>query len=184
MSKVLIISRTFPGYHPRKGQQTHFVEKIWKGMYDAEKSMHLPFNGYWQQYDQAFPTGETYDPLNNIHNHKPKWHTIRAGNFWKQGEFFSPRVWTGLPRRSKQLQIAPDTEIKKLWPVLIETGGSGWMDVTIEGAENTLHNNEIIATNDGLSLNDFFYWFRANPHSLHKATFEGQILCWNDTISY
>lgn len=29
MSKVITFSRTFPAYHPRKGEPTYFVEKFW-----------------------------------------------------------------------------------------------------------------------------------------------------------
>jgi hypothetical protein len=36
MSRVLTFSRVFPAYHPKAGQPTGFVEKIWKGYYGRD----------------------------------------------------------------------------------------------------------------------------------------------------
>lgn len=36
-----------------------------------------------------------------------KHHTIRAGNRFKTGDYFSPRVWSGSPYNSKQLNMRP-----------------------------------------------------------------------------
>lgn len=43
-----------------------------------------------------------------------KYHTIRAGNRFKKGDYFSPRIWTDKPYASKQYQFHPDILIV-LW---------------------------------------------------------------------
>lgn len=171
MSKVIMFSTVFPAYHPRKGEPTYFVEKIWKGLYDNEPSGYIPFE--WQAYDEAFPTGDKYDENLNIHIHLPKFHTIRNGNRWKVGDKFSPRVWSGKPYRTKQVIIAPDIEIKKLW-TFISNGdyffiGNKQVDVT----------SSDIPQNDGLSSDDFLDWF-----PVENKIKELQIICWNENIQY
>ncbi len=185
--RVITFSRFFPAYHPRKGEETHFVEKIWKGLWDNEPSSYIPFDGYWQRYDEAFPTGETFKAENNIHSHYPKSHTIRAGNRWKVGDKFSPRVWGDdiNPKsgkkgayQSKQIEIAPPIEIKKIWTFEIGTTGTYALN---EDYSISLTAKQVIeiAKNDGLHVNDFFAWFEKS-----KKPFYGQIICWNENINY
>lgn len=174
MSKVMTFSRTFPAYHPKAGQPTYFVEKIWKGLWDLEKSNHNPLNGYHQIYDEAFPI--TNDPLENIHLHQPKWHTIRAGNRWKFGDKFSPRVWSGKPYGSKQITIAPDIEVKKVWDFKIDDCGVISVGGYYDFSDNPESNYEILAKNDGLTETEMLQWF--------NKPMTGQIICWNEEINY
>jgi hypothetical protein len=119
---------------------------------------------------------------------EPKHHTIRAGHRWKVGDKFSPRVWSGKPYQSKQIIIAPDIEVKKVWDfeVFIDIK-SGYDCVRLNGV--LLHEfdgNEVfmgghlklrtIAKNDGLEFEDFGNWF--------NKTMKGQIICWNENIEY
>lgn len=166
--RVITFSRVFPKTHPKAGESTYFVEKIWKGLYDIEPSSHLPFD--WTKYDEAFPVSENYDRKLNIHEHAPKYHTVRAGERWKVGQVFSARVWSGKPYASKQIEFA-QIEIKKIWN--IEVLGLTWL--LNDKPLNTLEIHEI-GQNDGLSYKDFKDWF--------KLPFNGQILCWNDEIDY
>lgn len=46
-----------------------------------------------------------------------KEHTIRKGKRWKVGDKFSPRIWSGKPYKSKQIILAPDTEIKQVFDI-------------------------------------------------------------------
>lgn len=174
--KVLIFSRFFPVYHPRKGESTLFVEKIWKGLktgnpHDGEYTIYsklprLMKDGHWQlphlwrdqMLDKTFYA---------------KYHTIRAGNRWKVGDLFSPRVWSGLPYRSKQIVIAPTIEIKKVWS--FEFYGT-----TIILSDKVLNSLEVseVAKNDGLSYVDFISWFRTGK------PFIGQIICWDEKTQY
>jgi hypothetical protein len=170
MSRVITFSRFFPATHPRKGEPTYFVEKIWKGLYDMEPSNYLPFASEWPRYDEAFPT--TDDPLENIHKHAPKCHTIRAGNRWKFGDRFSPRVWSGKPYASKQIEIAPDIEIVKTWS--FEQKDELFY---LDGKQIDVTSGDF-AVNDGLSADDLLNWFPGNK------PFSGQVICWNKEIQY
>ena len=182
MSRVLTFSRTFPSYHPRKGQPTYFVEKIWKFLWDNEKSNYNPLNGYFQYYDAAFPT-EYFDIKENIHQHTPKGHTIRAGHRWKVGDKFSPRVWSGKPRATKQITIAPDIEVKKVFDVNIEITGGIAFSFFID--RKNIPTDEVVrlAKNDGLEVNDFLNWFADHPKK-KESVFTGQIICWDENINY
>jgi len=98
---------------------------------------------------------------------------MRAGNRWKVGDKFSPRVWSVKAYRSPQLVIGPDIEIKKVWDV--EKHHDFFM---ING--KGLYGEQVaeLAKNDGLSEMDLRRWFGQYPR------FEGQIICWADHIDY
>ncbi len=164
MSKVMTFSRYFPAYHPRKGEPTYFVEGIWESIrnnqnIDSPQYHYMKFESdimRWKQY-------------------QPKHHTIRAGNRWKVGDKFSPRVWSGKPYNSKQIIIAPDIEVKKVFKFTL-LGGVAFID-----RGDFMNDDQLtqLANNDGLSLYDFVWWFK--NFSYH---FEGQIICWNENITY
>jgi len=91
---------------------------------------------------------------------KPKHHTIRAGSRWKVGDKFSPRIWSDKPYKSKQLILADDVEIKQIWDIEIKTA------------------YKRLAYNDGLSLAELLQWFK------YPKPFKGQIICWNENVTY
>lgn len=164
MSRVLTFSRYFPSYHRRRGECTYFVEKIWE-------SIGMPEIKSWQECELVDET------LNSIRQGSdviwPKHHTIRAGHRFKVGDWFSPRVWSGKPYRSKQIIIAPDIQVKKIWDFRIDaTDGNYWI------GDDCLSFNELktIATNDGLEIDNFEHWF--------ERRFTGQIISWSDKIEY
>ena len=164
MSKVITFSRYFPSYHPRKGEETFFVEKFWEGIGES----------YFDQYKEA-----------RLGNFEPKYHTIRAGNRWKVGDKFSPRVWSGKPRRSKQIIIAPDIEIKKIWDFEMDECGIFSIDskyLLYDFLSSEMDPEIKLAKNDGLSQDDFFHWFMPNFNK--PKAFKGQIICWNENINY
>ena len=169
MSKVITFSRKFQKGHPRVGEQTHFVEKIMRHFLIE----HSPMFPYWMQ---AMEKNELNIRIRDCYDYKPKFHTIRAGNRFKVGDTFSPRVWSDKPYRSEQIVIAPDIEVKKIWDILIAKDLKGirinrnWF---FENYESLLFK---LATNDGLSVTDFLDWF--------PSYFEGQIICWSDNINY
>jgi hypothetical protein len=170
MSRVITFSRVFPAYHPKAGQPTYFVEKLIKGLH---RQGHAPFD-----VDCDF-CNEMY------HLSEPKWHTIRAGKRWKQGDKFSPRVWSGTPYKTKQIIIAPEIEIKKEWRFEINSE-CGITIISINGkvlSESFFYpldqeRLEPLALNDGLSIQDLKDWFK------YPKPFQGQIICWNDQIEY
>lgn len=165
--KVLTFSRKFPAYHPKAGQPTFFIEKLWQSFFELGLSYNTP--------DILSEELETFS--NPSHFITAKSHTIRSGNRWKVGDKFSPRVWSGKPYVSKQITIAPDIEIKKIWTFELINVAEGITDGFINGNKMVNPMAEIISKNDGLSFSDFRHWFG-------KKNFEGQIICWNDKIEY
>jgi hypothetical protein len=178
----MTFSRVFPSHHPRKGEPTYFVEKILKSIYGGSKYMTM-LDIYAENFDVSeseFLAGF----CNPFFDHIPKHHTIRAGHRWKVGDKFSPRVWY----RSKQIIIAPDIEVKKVWNFeVVIYNKLGYESVRL----NDLLLHEVIAgqifmgghykwrtiaKNDGLEFEDFGNWF--------NKSFSGQIVCWNDQIEY
>lgn len=165
MSKVIMVSRTFPAYHPRKGQPTYFIEKIWKSLLnmDADVADHI------YEVGKILPNYQYADDvLMAVDNSIPKNHTIRNGKRWHTGDKASLRVWSGLPYRSPQITIAPevelivkDIEITKLGQIFIDGIDKFHMVEAIE-----------LAKNDGLSPVDFLLWI--------GYPFSGQILIWNN----
>lgn len=163
--RTILFSRVFPAYHPRKCEETFFVEKIYNSIYEKE--------GDWSNAIDPDGKNTSYViPLNHF-IHDKKHHTIRAGSHWNVADKFSPRVWSGKPYRSKQITIAPDIEIKKIWDFEIRDSKvllNGWkIDDNILSA---------IAVNDGLTIKEMKQWFK------YPKDFSGQLLCWNSEIEY
>jgi len=168
--KVLTFSRVFPAYHPRKGEPTFFVEKIWAGLQLPE------------------PPEEKYLPFISLDvlNVDAKGHTIRSGNRWKVGDKFSPRVWSGKPYASKQIEFAPPIEVKKVWDFKFIP--KPWIDessIEISGRKIEAPEFNLLAMNDGLSTHDLLYWFGEGMEmSTKRKPFTGQIISWNENINY
>jgi len=187
MSKVITFSRTFPAYHPRKCEQTNFVEKIHWWFWDNAK------HGYASAYDMILDLNKDVpkqiikdfiDSLDcdGFYKGIEKNQTIRAGNRWKVGDWFSPRVWSGQPYNSKQIIIAPDIEIKKVWNIEIDLVDQyEGVYIVTESGEIAI-NEEELSKNDGLTVNDFYDWFDTPKN--RKQVFKGQIICWNENIEY
>lgn len=187
MSRVITFSTTFPAYHPKAGNPTLFPYKIWKSL-----GMKLSKDIYPKFVNDEF----CMRSLNKGHNYykicdmlteamhrqdfeMPKHHTIRAGNRWKAGDKFSPRIWSGKPYNSTQIIISPDIEIKKVWDIKID-GFCFWIKEPTQKVYNWLRTRDVIrlAENDGLILKDLCGWFKA------PCQFQGQIICWNDKVEY
>ena len=173
MSKIRTFSRVYPSYHPHKGEPTYFVEKIWESLIQLEEIL------LSRCCELSRQTGIGDYTMNNIRkvNFEPKHHTIRVGHHFKPGDWFSPRVWSGTPYKSKQIIIAPDIQVKKVWDFDIEGTDiflNGKREAYVEGFD--IHE---IANNDGLTLEDFLEWFKFT-----KKNFNGQIICWNENINY
>ncbi len=201
MSKVIIFSEYYPKHHPKAGEKTFFPEKILAGL-DIGKCV------LWTvtQEDLGIPIRTYYDSLfDNIvfFRENIKHHTIRRGNRWKVGDWFSPRVWSGKQYRSKQIQFAPDIQVKKVWDIII-CRGREYVSFKINTTENgnshwiflkDIYKNKTLALNDGLDPEDFVSWFKvvSNAKKSHEffakldtphIIFSGQIICWNDKIIY
>jgi hypothetical protein len=152
MAKVLILSQVFPTYHPRAGQLTGFVHKFLSSL-PSKKETAVLF---------GFDLGLI-----------PKKHTIRSGNRFKPGDFFSPRIWLGKPYRSKQIKLVPDVEVLKTYKFEIINGIIYLNDIIVPHGI-VKH----IAMNDGLTMDDFYAWFQ------YPKPFSGQIIVWDESIKY
>lgn len=163
MARVITFSRHYQTNHPLKGEHTFFVEQIWNSL--RELKLPVPKN-------KDVPSDFLWSIL-PLSNYGEKHHTIRKGYRWKVGDKFSPRVWSGKPYASKQIIIAPDIEIKKIWDFSRDLISDKYY---LNGHEIDAGNLELIAKNDGLSVEDFKAWI--------NKPFLGQILCWNESINY
>ena len=164
MAKVIMVSRQFPNYHPKAGEPTWFVEKIWKSLLLA-KVINIPETiVYEAKYEEYFPC-QFNDPNESVSYHKPKNHTIRNGKRWKDGDMASIRVWSGKPYGSKQIAIAPDVKLKVLD---VEIDAQGMIKIA-----GKVINAIKVAENDGLSATDMCDWFEPS------LPFIGQILIWS-----
>jgi len=88
MSRVLTFSRTFPSYHPRKGEPTYFVEKIWNNILKNENTSYYEIcslNDNIEENKKAI-IWDFWVMLKKAHEvPESKYHTIRAGHRWKVG---------------------------------------------------------------------------------------------------
>jgi len=143
---VLTVSRTFPANHKRKGDKTYFEDKILKRYSDFDN-----FLG-WQ-----------------------KIHTIRANYpFWEkrikkvqEGKaVLSIRYWSGKPYNSKQVEICQLDEnsgigIENLHAPNWHLEKNRINELCIWGENIGMHiQTEVLAKNDGLSIDDFEEWFK------------------------
>lgn len=162
--KQIMFARQFPEYHPKAREPTYFVEKIWDAIGD------VPNN-----YSEMLPEQR----LNYIRLGSEfiwaKHHTIRSGNRFKIGDWFAPKVWSGLPYKSKTIPFAPPIEVKKVWDIGLMMRGD-FKEFYCGECDLTATSINELAKNDGLSVNDLFNWF--------NKPFEGQIICWNEKINY
>ena len=151
----LILSRTFPQWHPRKGEPTYFANKV---LYAGVSMVNYP--------DMRMPIW--IEP-------REKLHTIR-GNYERWARIFEKidcgearlelRQWSGVPYRSKQETIA----------VLTKEDGIGLQKLEFENLNSTISNlsarwssavvrgtdvsKRMLAQNDGLSYDDWRAWFK------------------------
>ena len=165
MAKVRTLSRFYMKGHPKAGEPTFFVEKFLN-------SMNLP---YPSEYFWTFVAGTGNEEIFNTE--LLKGHTIRMGRHFMPVDELTLAVWSGVPYRSKQIKLwtgdirAVDIEIVVLAKDYISF---------IEADKDTPPIDVFkLATNDGLSPQDFIDWFKL-PIGIHEA----QILIWNKDINY
>lgn len=169
MAKPILFSRTFPSGHPKAGQPTYFIEKIWSclsGLPGLQRNL-SKFN------DEIIL--DLYPDL-SIESLSSKSHTIRAGNRWVEKTLFSPRIWAGVPYRSKQIPFAPNLLVENVWTILILPSKEVFIQGQPYGFFGSPEINKL-AYHDGLTPDEFEHWFA-------KLPFEGQIICWDPNIEY
>jgi hypothetical protein len=180
MARVINFSRQYPKHHSLFGESTFFVEKLFESFYGSSVSDFLKKED-WAFQAQIAPLNPTKDAksigkfIESISRNEkeihPKLHTIREGNNWKVGDYFSPRVWSEKPYRSGQIILAPDQKIVKTWK--FEYAYNGYFL-----NEERLNESELaeIAKNDGLTLQNLKSWF--------NKPFVGEIICWDENVEY
>ena len=173
MSKIITFSTSFPSYHSKAGQPTYFVEKFltaWDLTHSFEELAKTPLIDA-SIVDEAI-----------LHTCLPKYHTIRAGQRFKEGDYFSPRIWgTDInpksgrsgPYHSKQIILAPDTLVTRTFLFAISNN-----KFFIDNRSISPDTLEEVAENDGLERHDLQEWFK------YPKDFYGQIICWNKNIKY
>lgn len=177
MARVITFSRFFPVYHPKKGQPTNFIEKIWRS-FEKESGLPKSFHPFVDQVavNIGLKNGMSFNEYVEFYSElTPKHHTIRNGNRWKAGDYFSPRVWSGKPYASPMITIAPDIKIEKVWDISLRIRGD-FKELYCNDEDLTGTSISKIAMNDGLTVEDLFAWF--------NKPFTGQIICWNKEIEY
>jgi len=145
---VLMVSKQFPAYHKRKGEETNFVEKILVAL----NSRNFPFPAY-----------------------DPKIHTIRKNyTFWEKRiknildgkAVLSIRYWLypgGCYKKgNKQIEICKLDEKSGIGIQKLEDP----KNFVYANINEKMNNWEDIAKNDGLSCDDFGEWFKKCPDDL------------------
>lgn len=179
MAAVRILSRYFLNAHYKAKQPTYFVEQYLNSLnIDFRSDTYLKtlctLNAKALEADKGFiDTLAAF--VKSLHQVAPtalKSHTIRKGYHFNTGDMVSLRVWSGAPRRSPQIIITPDTEIKKIWKFDLTAYG-----YFLDDKEIKLDTLTKLARNDGLDVVDFKLWFNGDH-------FAGQVLCWDNRVEY
>lgn len=171
---VITFSTGFQKGHPSFGKQTFFMEKM--------------INWYWDHVGSYHNVLEMFVKLNSKIPHQQldalvdsmctevssyKAHTARWGHRFKVGDKFDPRIWSGRPYASKQIQFLPQLEVQKVWDLQIKK-----KELFVNNQRVPANEIPFIANNDGLSFTDFMHWLK------YPQPFDGQIICWNKDIEY
>ena len=155
----LTLSQTFPATHPRKGEPTYFKEKLHNSLL-WNKGMNV---GYALNPSYAVPQDQPQMKLHTIRANYPLWKK-RFEQILRGEAVLSIRQWSGKPYASKQIEIARLTtddgigiqklEFKEL-PHFAEE--KRVYELYIDG--EIVCKIMPLATNDGLSYEDWIAWF-------------------------
>ncbi len=182
-SRITTFSRTFPAYHPRRGESTHFVEGILTQL-NIDYTDHHYF--IWLIENNPKISERFLDNFFNSLsvNIPPKSHTIRAHKKpLKIGEFINPVCWAGVPyHKTKegywQIRFCPDIMVQHVQKFNTNEQGSIFVD-----GKHFPYFGEI-CKNDGLNGEDFLDWFKIEYDSLNNKPFNGNIIIWNEHVKY
>ena len=175
-----MIARQFPHYHPNKGLNTNFVEKI-------IESFQLPITKRIKSYLEFYYADSYY-------KYRPKHTTIRETKRFKRGDLVDLKFWLDKPYRSRQITFAKEIKLVDVYDIkMIKDNGK--FSIIIENETIYSENIENIFTTapdylyrhadmDGLSTKDLLYWF--GIHKINKTRegvfFDGQVICWSQPI--
>ena len=184
MERYLTFSTQFPAYHPRKGEPTYFIEKIWSGL--------LRMDAFWYGQFLTDPqdSAKHSESFSRLRKYDPKYHTIRAGHRFNVGDSIIPWHWSGKPYASKWVKPFHNGDlaipVTNVWDFQIDENG-----ICSLGGKYVFDNDDgspseaevLIAKNDGLTDIDFFHWLIYPVYKSGKP-FDGQIICWCPKVRY
>lgn len=157
---VIVFTRFYYKNHPRYKEETMFIPKLWKAYQEL---------GY-KIADYSVPLLDKYSDYykDNFEDIKPKYITIRRSGRWKPGDQYDPRVWSFIPRHSKQIMLTwKPIKIVKTSTILIEDD-----KVFVDGKR--IEDVDKLAHDDGLlDAEDFLMW-----HGQER--YYGQISYWKE----
>lgn len=155
---VMTVSRYFPKTHKRSGYPTYFVEKILSKRFESGLISFLKLKEFEPFSMFKFMTNE------------PKIHTIRQNyDLWEkrareinEGKaILSIRYWSGKPYNSKQIEFCKlDKDSGVGIQELFFAQNKVMFPRIINRDRITAIIPNVLAQNDGLSLDDFKEWFK------------------------
>lgn len=152
---VITLSKTFPSFHKRKGKQTNFKEAFLAG----------------QKNPNFSKTSYIFRKLHTIRANYELW-AKRFEEIEKGNAQLSVRQWSGKPYISKQIEIARLTREDGIG---IQQLSFCFGEISKMRIQNAVEPSlETLAKNDGLSLQDWFEWFKGydlyNPMAIIHFT--------------
>lgn len=147
-SKInIVVSKAYPKVHKRHGEPTHFASKLING-----------------------------EKLHTIRKNYDIWalnaEKIRTGKY-----VLSVRQWSGVPRRSKQKEVYnTEEEIGVEHITMKYSADDDGLSVCVEERYLSEYEIELLARNDGTTVDDFKDWFFWKERNKQDATFNGVIV--------
>ena len=139
---VLMVAREFPQTHQRKGEATNFVDSI---------KLQIAFGGNGKKH--------------TIRKNYPLWEK-RINEVLEGNAIISLRYWSGKPYKSPQVEFATldkdsgcGVQLLRFPAISICERKETPLSVLIDKAKS-IYNIDLVAENDGLSLEDFKSWFQ------------------------
>lgn len=95
-----------------------------------------------------------------------KIHTLRSYTL-EIGEWIQPYEWSGRPYHSPAVNITLPLIVVAVYPIHI-----CGKKVTVGNRDFSQSQIEMLAANDGLTVEDFWFWF--------EKSFSGNVICWQN----
>ena len=148
---VLIISRTFPAKHKRKGEPTKFEEQL--------------LNAVWRAHNMSIGLPQYGMKLHTIRSNYALW-SKRFKQIYEGKAALSIRYWTGKPYHSKQTEICKLTKedgigLQRLQFIPLNNDLGNFItsiDFRCHRMPEALNLAHELASNDGLTFSDWKEW--------------------------
>lgn len=165
---VLTLSQTFPVYHPRKGEPTCFEQKVFRSTYKEFCGVDVYKDDWLKAQERPkFEPAKLHTIRGNYELWRKRFDEIEAGQ-----ACLSIRKWTGKPYASKQEELTKLTYKDGIGMQLLCFAGNfskkdRELHRPIVGGTTEVDYKEL-ATNDGLSLQDWEDWFKHGDYDLSE----------------